>query len=358
MYIRYKKSFSIQDVRIAPRVYSDLLSRTDVDLTTNINNKTNLKIPIIGSPMDTVCNSEMAIALAKAGAVGIMHRFQTIEEQAFHLKFTIQQMKYASDVPFVSNVGVAIGVNGDYQERLTELIRVYKELEVSEYVKLWVCFDTANGFNVYTKNAIEWYKSNFQEEDKYIITIAGNVASKEGYLFLDELEIDCCRLNIGTGSNCITTSVAGIGIPNGTLLDEVNEVKNSTLVIMDGGIKSSGDIVKSLAIGADLCMLGGLLAGYDESPGEIIQESNGKSYKQFRGMASREANNKLFELNNSHQLKTVEGISTMVEYKGPVDVFLFEFVNGIKSGFSYINAHNINEFHEYFDSTKDSLFII
>lgn len=349
----HKTYLTFDDISIIPRVKSTINSRSEVDLSVSPVAGTLLDAPIVASPMDTVCNGNMAAKMNQFGLVGLIHRFQPVESQKIELKNAIDlvidsELNSRDHI----NLGVATGVSGDYQERLRELdsiMRNYRLKERKAKFSFWVCFDTANGFSSLMENAVKWYNSAYSG----YITVAGNVASKEGYLFLSDLGINVVRVGIGGGSACSTSIATGIGGGLISILEEIRGVKQEhCLVMADGGIRYSGDVVKSLALGADLCMLGRLFAGFDESPGAIIKAIDGKKYKLFRGLASKSASEIL-----GQQKKAVEGIETLVEYKGSIDEFVQEFLYGIRSGLSYCDCRSIGEFRNYVDTTEDVIVV-
>ncbi|MCK6606378.1 MAG: guanosine monophosphate reductase [Ignavibacteriaceae bacterium] len=349
----HKTYLTFDDISILPRVKSTISSRSEVSLTTHINGVATLDSPIVASPMDTVCNARMAAKLNQFGSVGLIHRFQTIQQQVTELKTAIDLIL---DSGLGSrehiNIGVATGVSGDYQERLLELREVFENYRLSERSSkyaFWICFDTANGFSSLMEDALNWYNSRLSG----YVTVAGNVASREGYLFLRELGVNVVRVGIGGGSACSTSIATGIGGGLISILEEIKDVKSAECLVMaDGGIRYSGDVVKSIALGADLCMLGRLFAGFDESPGAIIKAIDGKKYKLFRGLASKSASEIL-----GKSKQAVEGIETLVEYKGTIDEFIQEFLYGIRSGLSYCNCRTIAEFRDYINNIPDTIVI-
>lgn len=349
----HRTYLTFDDISIIPRVKSTISSRSEVDLSTSVNGKARLNSPIVASPMDTVCNARMAAKLNQFGSVGLIHRFQSVDQHVTELKTALDLIidSPIGDLQHI-NIGVATGVSGDYQERLLKLVDVFETYRLTERkspYSFWICFDTANGFSSMMEDAITWYNSRF---DGYI-TVAGNVASKEGYLFLSDLGVEVVRVGIGGGSACSTSIATGIGGGLISILEEIRDVKNSnSLVMADGGIRYSGDVVKSLALGADLCMLGRLFAGFDESPGAIIKAIDGKKYKLFRGLASKSASEIL-----GKSKQAVEGIETLVEYKGTIDDFIQEFLYGIRSGLSYCDCRTIDEFRDYISSVPDTIVV-
>jgi len=328
------ESLTYDDISLVPRVKSSVKSRSYPDTTIEIKEAI-LAAPIIASPMDTVCNGVMASTLDLCGLVGIIHRFQSIEEQ-------VREVKLCKGA---SNVGIAVGVSGDYRKRLTSLIS-YLERESSN-TKIWICFDTANGFTKQMEIALKWYKNKFNSKEHVII--AGNVASGEGYQFLSDL-VDIVRVGIGSGSPCSTPAVAGVGQGMISTIMECNEARSGALILADGGIRSSGDISKALAVGADFVMCGSLFAGFSESPGEIVD-----GYKNYRGMASAGAAQKQNEIQGTNKLILAEGVEHKVPFKGPVIWAIPQLIMGLKTSMSYIGASNLKEFHNYFREVLDSV---
>jgi len=323
-------SLTYDDITLIPREKS-LLSRSDPDTTFRIKG-TSLSAPIIAAPMDTVCNGEMGSALAKRRLIGIVHRFQTIEQQRHEVihASTFEDIGWENS----SNIGFAVGVDGDYKQRIESI------LEIVEDQTVWICFDTANGFTAKMEEAIIWFNKTYG--DKYI-TIAGNVASREGYKFLSDLGVDIVRVGIGSGSPCTTSIVTGCGAGMVSAIQECVSVKSNALILADGGIRSSGDIAKALAVGADLVMCGSLFAGFAESPGEVKD-----GYKVYRGMASAEAAETMNKIQGRDKKILSEGVTHKVPYKGSVLDFIPKIIDGLKVSMSYMNSKNLQEFHEYF----------
>ena len=304
-----KECLSYDDILLVPQ-YSDIKSRSEVNIESRLGT-VSFQLPIISSPMDTITETEMALAMGKAGGLGIIHRYCTIQEQ----------------VGFVSYEGVyatAVGVTGDYFERTAALygagIRVF-------------CLDVAHGDHLLTRNAIEKLKEEYGES---IHIIAGNVACREGYERLSDWGADSIRVGIGGGSICSTRIQTGHGCPTFQSVWDCSQSDHDTTIIADGGIKTAGDIVKSLAAGADFVMLGSLLAGTAETPGELFESKRGKKYKVYRGMASKEAQKDWRGTHSSN-----EGISTTVPFKGPVVDILEDLENAIRSGLSYSGSRTI-----------------
>lgn len=314
-----KKTITFDDVLLVPK-YSEILSRKEIDLSVSSrdNHSFELKCPFISSPMDTVTESSMASAMSTAGGLGIIHRYNTVEEQVDIVKKVR---------PKASKIAAAIGVSGDFLERAQEL--------VSEGVKV-ICVDVAHGHHILMKNALRKLRHSFGRE---IHIIAGNVATLEGFNDLSDWGADSIRVGIGGGSICSTRIQTGHGVPTLQSVIDCSKTDRDSLIIADGGMKSSGDIAKAIAAGADLVMCGSLFAGTEESPGEVFQSPGGKKYKVYRGMASVEAQR---DWKGSHN--SVEGISTTIPYKGSVTDILNLMKKQLSSACSYTGARNLNEF--------------
>ncbi len=313
-----KRTLTYDDVLLEPQ-YSNIESRADVDLSRELDGDRKLALPIISSPMDTVTEADMASALAQAGGLGIVHRYNSIEEQVAIV--TRAQ-------PSLFMVGAAIGVTGDFKERATELV---------EAGALVLCVDVAHGHHILVKKALHALRAKF---DKRIHIMAGNVATAQGYLELSDWGADSVRCNVGGGSICSTRIQTGHGVPGLHTIFQCAENRSGAKIIADGGIKNSGDIVKALAAGADFVMLGSLLAGTTESPGEAITTEQGE-FKVYRGMASKEA-----QLAWRGKYSSDEGVAAAVPSKGSVRDVLAALENGVRSGFSYSGARNMNMLHD------------
>jgi IMP dehydrogenase len=313
--MKFQETLAFEDVLIAPQ-YSDIVSRGEIDISSNLGD-IKLTLPIISSPMDTVTDGKMAAAIGLAGGLGIIHRYNSIQEQC-------DFVNYASLFGAV-NIGAAIGSTGDFLERAEELIRAGANL---------ICIDVAHGDHISVKNAIRDLRRKF---DKTHI-MAGNVATLEGFEHLCHWGVNSVRVGIGGGSICSTRIQTGHGVPTLSSIMECAHTTYDIPFIADGGVKTSGDIVKALAAGASFVMLGSLLAGTDESPGDIIDDANGNRYKVYRGMASKEA-----QKDWKGSYSSFEGVSHRVKYKGPVTCILDDLARNIRSGLSYSGARNISE---------------
>ena len=313
----FKLALSFDDVLLVPKK-SDIRSRAEVDLTSTIGNK-DFKIPIISSPMDTVTESEMTRSMCQAGGLGIIHRYNTIESQC-----TIVSNSEAE------NVGAAVGISGDFEERACAIYDAGARI---------ICVDVAHGHHEMMKHALLTLRSIFATR---VSIIAGNVATLDAFNDLSDWGADAIRVGIGGGSICSTRTMTGHGIPTFQSVLDCSRSDRDAALIADGGIKNSGDIVKCLGAGADMVMLGSMLAGTKESPGESLKDTSGNKFKVYRGMASREA-----QVAWRGEARSLEGVSTTVPYKGKVKNILRDLTQNIRSGISYSGCRNINEFQAY-----------
>jgi len=304
---------AFDDVLLVPQ-YSEIESRANVNLNQNLDSNIKLKIPIISSPMDTVTGAEMAQAISGLGGLGIIHRYNTIEEQA-------AMVRKVSGL-----VGAAIGITGDFEERSTALYDAGARV---------LCLDVAHGHHVLMERALKTLKDIYGND---VHLMAGNVATLEGFNDLADWGADSVRCGIGGGSICTTRIQTGHGLPGLATIFECAQSDRDAKIIIDGGIKNSGDIVKALASGADFVLLGSLLSGTDETPGEVFVGPSGGLLKDYRGMASAAAQNNWRSKVASH-----EGVVSTVPYKGPVKEVLGELERGIRSGLSYSGANNLKE---------------
>ena len=326
-----KKSLTYDDIQLVPR-YSDIPSRNDIKLHTLLTKRYGLLNPIVASPMDTVCELEMAYKMFVLGGVGCVHRFNTIEEQSNIVKELYKRI--FSELPKVEwNVGcgippimAAIGVSENDKERATKLVESGCNV---------ILIDVAHGHHKNVKNILDWCQKNLDDKVDYI---AGNIATSEAAQELESWGVDGLRVGIGGGSLCTTRIKTGFGIPNVSCLEDIVSVAK-TPVMADGGIRTSGDISKALALGASQVMLGSLIAGTDEAPGDIIETTNGL-YKRYRGSASLET-----KVTHGQVTRNVEGESTTIPYKGGVKFIVNGLIDGIKSALSYGGARDLKHFN-------------
>ena len=321
-----KESLTFDDVLLIPK-YSDVLpSETDISL--NLSKKITLKVPFLSSAMDTVTESKMAVAIAQAGGIGVIHRNLKIRKQS-------QEVMKVKKKKLI--VGAAVGTNNEDVDRARSLIDNGCDL---------IVIDTAHGHSAKVLKVLSKLKKiNFN-----VPICVGNIATAEASKKLYNSGADIIKVGIGPGSICTTRMVAGSGVPQISAIMEVKDaLKNKKIkIISDGGIKFSGDIAKALAAGADAIMMGSIFAGTDESPGKKFK-IKGKFYKQFRGMGSIGAMssgsaNRYFQKNFKDKSKFVpEGVEGRVEYKGNVSKIIYQLQGGLRSSMGYIGAKDINQ---------------
>ena len=320
-----KQALTYDDIQLIP-AFSNIESRSTIDLSTQLTTNYRIKVPLIASPMDTVCDGEMALAMAQLGGVGCIHRFNTIEEQVSEIRFVLAHPFDAEMWPIgTMPVMAAVGANGDYLERARELVKAGANI---------ILIDVAHGYHKFVIDAIDNLKNLLPLN---VDVIAGNVATGNAALKLQDAGADAIRVGIGGGSLCTTRIKTGFGVPNVTSLQDcANSVK--VPVIACGGIRSSGDIAKALAVGANSVILGSLIAGTKEAPGAIIEKNNGL-YKRYRGAASLETKSV-----HGQAKRNVEGESTVVPFKGGVKFIVDGLLDGLRSALSYAGANNLNQY--------------
>jgi len=311
-----RKTLSFDDVLLEPQ-FSDIVSRTAVNTEVSLGEFGKLAVPIVSAPMDTVTGVEMAQALSKEGGLPILHRYNTIKEQ---VKMATEANKSGKIV------GAAVGVSGDWFDRASALV-----WETNTKV---LCIDVAHGHHVNVRHAIEVLRNTFGTT---IHIMAGNVATLQAFDDLSDWGADSIRVGVGGGSICSTRVQTGHGIPTLQSVMDCARSNRDAILIADGGIRSSGDIVKALAAGADLVMLGSLLGGTTEAPGKVTNV-RGKPRKIYRGMASKEA-----QIDWKGDYRSFEGVSSTLPLKGPVAETIRDLETGIRSGMSYSGARTLTE---------------
>ena len=284
-----KTTLSFDDVLLVPKK-SAIKSRGDVILYSELKDKFfGLNLPIISSPMDTVTGKKMISSMKEQGGLGIAHRYCSIEEQVDmvstqepekrdnsvestldYLKFIVEGRDLEEPYIHRTTPGAAIGVTGDYLERAQELVKAGCNL---------LCLDVAHGHHISVRDALKALKTQFCDD---VILIAGNVATAKGFKDLSKWGADAVRVGIGGGSICSTRLQTGHGVPTLQSIIDCAESGCDAKIIADGGIRNAGDIVKAYAAGADFVMLGSMLAGTDQSPGQMFSSQDGKKYKVYR----------------------------------------------------------------------------
>lgn len=314
------KGLTYDDVLIVPSK-SAVRSRRDPSLTTRLTRRFKIDMPFISANMDTITESPMAIAMNKLGGIGILHRFMTLENQLREVR--------AVKESGANLVAASIGVNDEGRKAAVELVK--------EGVNI-LTIDIAHGHSVAMLETIKWLKDSFGDK---IDIIAGNVATPEATEELIKAGADAIKVGIGPGSMCTTRIITGCGVPQLTAVAWCTDVArgHNVPIIADGGLKASGDIVKAIAAGAETVMLGSLLSGTLETPGEI---HGGK--KHYRGMASRAA--QVSWRGTLPEGMAPEGEATAIPVKGSVKDVIMELAGGLRSGMSYVNAVELTEIPE------------
>jgi len=305
---------------LVPRVVSTLLHRVDAKADVAVGPAA-LTLPLLASPMPDVCGLAMCEAIGAEGAMGVLHRFHSIERQAEDLRRSIAALE-----PAGGRVAAAVGVTGDYQERCAALVAAGCHI---------VCLDTANGAHVQTQHALEWVKSTYPS----LFVIAGNVASAEGFRWLEDRGADAIRVGLAGGAVCETRTETGVYVPTLYAVAEAASVRKRALIIGDAGVRTPSDMCKLIAMGADVVMMGSAFAGTKESPGHVIS-IEGKKFKILRGAASFSVQQQARGEDPVH----VEGAETMVPYKGAVRHVLHRYIAGLRSSMSYMNARSLDEY--------------
>lgn len=321
-------ALTFDDVLLVPKK-SEVLPR-DVNLRTQLTKTLYVEIPLLSSPMDTVTESAMAIAMGKEGGLGIIHKNLDGDQQVVEVK----KVKQAGFM-----VGAAVSVGEKAMRRAEALVAARVDVLV---------VDSAHGHSKGVIDMVAYLKKTYPD----IQVIGGNVATAAATKDLIKAGADAVKVGIGPGSICTTRIVAGIGVPQLTAIvncaKEAN--KHGVPIIADGGIRYSGDIVKALAAGANAVMMGGALAGTDEAPGEIVEE-NGIKLKAYRGMGSMEAmqhgsKDRYLQESVTEAKKLVpEGIVGKIKYKGSVDQVVYQLLGGLRAGMGYCGSATIEELH-------------
>ena len=341
-----KEGLTFDDVLLIP-AESHVLPN-EVNLHTQLAPNLKLNIPLISAGMDTVTEGAMAIAIALQGGLGVIHKNMSISAQAgevANVKNVVVPTnitKAAVDDDNRLLVAAAIGVTSDTFERAEALLEKGADA---------IVIDTAHGHSAGVLRKIKEIRDHFPN----ITLIAGNVATGDATRALFDAGVDIVKVGIGPGSICTTRVVAGVGVPQITAIYDAATAAREydKPIIADGGMKYSGDIVKALAAGGNAVMLGSMLSGTTEAPGEIF-ESNGRKYKTYRGMGSVGAmaqahgsSDRYFQggVNEANKL-VPEGVEARVEYKGDVSDIVFQIIGGLRSGMGYVGAATINDLRE------------
>lgn len=310
------KGLTFDDVLLVP-AKSDIRSRRTPSLRTKVTKNFEIDTPILSANMDTVTESAMAIAMHNLGGLGILHRFISTEQQVLE----VLKVKEAG----AKIISASIGVNDDFKDRAKALVAAGVNI---------LTIDIAHGHSVQMIETMKWLKDTFPNVD----IIAGNLATPDGARDLIEAGAGAIKVGIGPGSMCTTRIITGCGLPQLTAIALCTEIADEygVPVIADGGIRTSGDMVKAFAAGASTVMLGSMLSGTIETPGDIV---NGR--KQYRGMASKSA--QVSWRGGVPDGMAPEGESTHVTVKGHIKDVILEITGGIRSGMTYVNANELAE---------------
>ena len=339
-----KQGITFDDVLLIP-AESHVLPN-EVDLSTQLAPNLKLNIPLISAGMDTVTEGKMAAAMAKMGGLGVIHKNLSIKAQADEVRLaknteiTPEDKHAAVDANGKLLVAAAVGVTSDTFERAEALFEAGADA---------IVIDTAHGHSAGVLRKIKEIRDHFPEKT----LIAGNVATAKGTRALFEAGVDVVKVGIGPGSICTTRVVAGVGVPQLTAVYDAANVAREfgKPIIADGGIKYSGDVVKALAAGGNAVMLGSMLSGTEEAPGDVQQGSDGRLVKSYRGMGSVGAmaqqhgsSDRYFQggVNEANKL-VPEGIEAVVSYKGTVRNVVYQILGGLRSGMGYCGAENIQK---------------
>ena len=341
-----KEGLTFDDVLLIP-AESHVLPN-EVDLHTQLAPNLKLNIPIISAGMDTVTEGAMAIAIALQGGLGVIHKNMSITAQAGEVA-NVKNVVVPSNITKAAVddnnhllVAAAIGVTSDTFERAEALIEKGADA---------IVIDTAHGHSAGVLRKIKEIRDHFP----HVTLIAGNIATGDAARALFDAGVDIVKVGIGPGSICTTRVVAGVGVPQITAIYDAATAAREyhKPIIADGGIKYSGDVVKALAAGGNAVMLGSMLSGTTEAPGEVF-ESDGQKYKTYRGMGSVGAmaqahgsSDRYFQggVNEANKL-VPEGVEARVEYKGDVSDIIFQIIGGLRSGMGYVGAATIDDLRE------------
>lgn len=337
-----QEGYTFDDVLLVPA--HSVVVPAVVTLGTRLTDKIHLNIPVTSAAMDTVTEDGMAIALAQLGGLGFIHKNMGIEEQAAMIKkvkntVILEQYRETAAVDTDNRllVGAAVSVADNTMERVDALVAAGVDI---------ITVDSAHGHSKGVLDNIKAIRQAYPDLD----IVGGNIVTAQAAIDLIYAGATVIKVGVGPGSICTTRVVAGVGVPQLTAVNNVYEVAKTYHigVIADGGITQSGDIAKALAAGADVVMLGGLLAGTEETPGEVL-EVNGRKVKTYVGMGSlsamkRGSSDRYFQGGQKELKKLVpEGIEATVPYKGEMREVIHQMMGGLRSGMGYVGCKTIYE---------------
>lgn len=346
---------SFDDVLLMPG-RADFI-RDDINVEAQFTKHIRIQIPLVSSPMDTVTNGDFAIALARLGGIGIIHRNLTIQDQA-------NEARKVQSAGFV--VAAAIGIREGYKKRLEALIGAGVDV---------VCLDSAHGYTNQMIDAVKYIKKTYPQLD----VVAGNVATYDGAAALGDAGVDAIRVGMGPGAICTTRIISDMGVPQFTAIRETARAgkKYGVSIIGDGGIKYSGDIVKALAAGASTVMMGSFFASSKEAPGELVvlpanrvphrfksifkEDMKTYEFKRFRGMGSEGAMKEGARIHSEDEFHgksfadkvlVAEGVESLVPLKGTLKSLVDQAIGGVRSGMYYVGAQTISELQKHSSFVK------
>ncbi len=319
-----QEGITFDDVLLVP-AYSEVLPR-EVSLKGRFSRNIGLESPFASAAMDTVTEARMAIAMARKGGIGVIHKNMSAERQADEVaKVKAEGLKVAAGV----------GITADVLDRVEKLAKTGVDA---------IVLDSAHGHSKGVLDALRAVKAAFPALD----VVVGNIATAAAAKDLIAAGADGLKVGIGPGSICTTRIVAGVGMPQLTAIADVADVAGDIPVIADGGLRYSGDVVKALAAGASCVMCGSMFAGTDEAPGDIV-EVDGVKMKGYRGMGSidaMEAGSADRYFQKGAKKLVPEGVVARVPYKGPVADVLFQLEGGLRSGMGYCGARDLIALHK------------
>jgi IMP dehydrogenase len=331
--MKFRETICFDDVLLVPQ-RSEIESRAEISLETSLG-RHKFRLPIVSSPMDTVTEASMATAMLANGGLGIIHRYNTPEEQSTIIREIHETLEESASSSLVK-IAAAIGISSDFSRRSRLLFDAGARI---------ICIDVAHGHHNMVERCIAGLREDFGDS---IDIIAGNVATASAFSDLSDWGADAIRVGIGGGSICSTRIQTGHGVPTLQSILDCRDAGDAQ-IIADGGVKTTGDVVKCLAAGADMVMLGSMLAGTSETPGSVFESSDNKKYKVYRGMASPEA-----QVAWRGEARSLEGISTTVPYKGSVNEILYKLDKNIRSGLSYTGARDLTTFRSMSEFVRQS----
>ncbi len=315
-----RQGLTYDDILLVPS-YNHSDSRQDVNTgMTDRTGKLTLELPVMTANMDTVTEHQMAQFISRHGGIGVLHRFMPIDRN-------VHEFRLCPAKTFVS-IGTAD----------TELQRAEALRDAGAH---YFCIDVAHAHAKYVGRSLKKLRQMLPDA----CVMAGNVATYAGADYLASVGADIIKVGIGAGSVCTTRIKTGFGVPMLTAIQECSRVGRS--IVADGGIRTPGDIVKALGFGADFVMIGGMLAGIKATPGAVVQRSDGKMMKAYRGMASREAQEDF--RGPMPDWKTDEGVTVEVPYREDDEVILTDIIGGLRSGLTYGGAKTIPELQRKLD---------